>query len=66
MELGELIDEHFEFAFRPHGEDIAIGVPVSPISELPWLARGHAHAGYSHITRTNYRPVVSNNGSPRK
>jgi hypothetical protein len=59
VELGELTDEHFEYAFRRQHMvnspyvDIAIGVPVPPTSELPRLAGGRAHAGYRY-GRTYY------------
>ena len=59
MELGELTDEHFEYAFRRQHMvnspyvDIAIGVPVPPTSEIPRLAGGRAHAEYRY-GRTYY------------
>ena len=56
MELGELIDEHFEFAFRTHHTVkiiIAIGALVPPSSEVP---RGRAHAGYGRIARISNFP----------
>ena len=65
MQLGELIDEHFEFAFRRHGGDIAIGATVPPSSEVPRPARGRTHPGYGPITRISYSPVVRVNKTPR-